>query len=222
MIANSGFRFPGAINTGMRNAKTDFVAILLADDMWSSDAVEVLNAYIQQYPGIDFFHSSRMVVDEQDRPISSVMPSRETICLNDFLSGSPVKHLLCWNRAKGLLVGGIDEAILKAQDDYDFPWTMAENGASFKAVRECLYLYRNHIRCERLTTHRPLSITKRGIRGIMKKHGVGLFRRILIVERMYRSGNLGHQCIYRNSLDRWLSERMGWNAGVRWQQQEYE
>src|ERR1043166_9151908 len=49
MIANEGRKLAGALNTGMRHARTDFVAILLADDMWSSDAVETLNMYTDDY-----------------------------------------------------------------------------------------------------------------------------------------------------------------------------
>src|SRR5262249_52276494 len=137
LIVNTGFKFPGAINTGMKTAQTEFAAILLSDDMWSADAVEVLNRYILDNPEIEFFHSSRIVVDEQDKPISSVFVSRDSFGLSDFLSGSPVKHLLCWKKEKALQAGGIDESILKAQDDYDFPWTMAEKGAKFKAIKEC-------------------------------------------------------------------------------------
>src|SRR6266513_2292024 len=72
IIVNQGWRFPGAINTGMKNAKTDFVAILLADDMWSGNAVEILNKYIAEFPKINFFHSSRIIIDENDRPISPI------------------------------------------------------------------------------------------------------------------------------------------------------
>ena len=220
IIVNQGGKFPGAINTGMRQAKTNFAAILLADDMWSNDAVEILNRYIAEYPSIDFFHSSRIIIDEHDTPISSIHRSKETFNLNEFRWGSPVKHLLCWRREKGLSVGGIDESILKAQDDYDFPWTMAENGAAFKAVKECLYYYRNHLECQRLTTHRPLSMTKRGVRGILKKHGVGFFTRIYIVEMKYL-GSLGDQCIYRNSVDQWIKEKLGRDVKKNWQQQKY-
>jgi glycosyltransferase involved in cell wall biosynthesis len=221
IIVNQGWEFPGAINTGMRSAKTDFVAILLADDMWSSNAVEILNKYITEFPAINFFHSSRIVIDESDKPISPIYRSKETFSLSDFKWGSPVKHLLCWRREKGLLVGGVDESMLKAQDDYDFPWVMAENGATFKAVKECLYHYRNHLECERLTTHRPLSITKRAIRKILEKHGIGVFSRIWIVERMRLSGALGNQCIYRNRLDRWIKHKMHFDSKRRWKQQEY-
>lgn len=221
VIVNQGWKFPGAINTGVRHAKTDFIAILLADDMWANNAVEILNKYIAEYPSVDFFHSSRIVIDEHDTPLSSIRLSKETFNLNDFRWGSPVKHLLCWRRAKGLEVGGIDESILKAQDDYDFPWTMAENGASFKAVKECLYYYRNHLECERLTTHRPLSVTKRGIRGILKKHGVGVFSRIWIVERMTQNGSLGKQCIYRNTMERWIREKLRSDSKRAWKRPEY-
>jgi glycosyltransferase involved in cell wall biosynthesis len=221
LIINQGMKFPGAINTGMRYAKTDFASILLADDMWANDAVEILSDYITKYPQVDFFHSSRIIIDENDTPISPIYYSKPQFSLRDFRWGSPVKHLLCWRKDKGLAVGGIDESILKAQDDYDFPWTMAENGATFQAVRECLYYYRNHCACERLTTHRPLSVAKRGIRGILKKHGVGFFSRILIVAKKRISGSLGGQSLYRNTLDRWIKEKLGHDARRDWRQSQY-
>jgi glycosyltransferase involved in cell wall biosynthesis len=221
IIINRGCQFPGAINSGIRYAKTDFVALLLADDMWADNAVETLSDYITKYPDIDCFHSSRVVIDEHDKPISSIGYSKEAFSVSDFKWGSPVKHLLCWKREKGLEVGGIDESILKAQDDYDFPWTMAENGATFKAVKQCLYYYRNHLECERLTTHRSLSQTKRGIRGILKKHGVGLLMRIWIVESMRHRGSLGEQCIYKNCMDRWIREKLGSDPKRSWRVPEY-
>ena len=45
-------------------------------------------------------------------------------------AGSPVKHLMCWRRALGLEIGGMNEAVSDhGCDDYDFPWRMAEAGA---------------------------------------------------------------------------------------------
>ena len=35
IIVNQGYRLAGAINSGMKRATTDFVALLLADDMYS-------------------------------------------------------------------------------------------------------------------------------------------------------------------------------------------
>ena len=57
LIVNEGRKLAGAFNTGMRRAETEFVAILLGDDLWAPEAVEVLTAAIAEFPDTDFFHS---------------------------------------------------------------------------------------------------------------------------------------------------------------------
>lgn len=220
LVRNQGRRLAAALNTGMRLATTEFVAELFADDMWSKDAVRILTEHIESHPHVDFFHSARVFIDERDEPISSVYPSRESFRLDEFPGGSPVKHLLCWRRRTGLAAGGIDESLNSVgPDDYDFPWCMAERGAVFKAIQEPLYLYRDHRECERLTTHLPLSVHKRELKRIMRKHHVPparIERRIADAERGY----LG-QCLYRSRLDRWVKvarrhdPRQGWREPYR-------
>jgi glycosyltransferase involved in cell wall biosynthesis len=222
MIIIKGQTLARAINLGMRNAKTDFVALLFADDIWSNDAVRILNDYITKYPQVDFFHSSRAVIDENDNPISSVHYSKEKFSINDFKWGSPVKHLLCWRKSKALSLGGLDESLNNVgPDDYDFPWTMAEHGATFKAVKECLYYFRNHCEYYRLTTHIPLSVHKQEISKILKKHGVGILSRIIIIAKRRRKGSLGKQCLYRSTVDKWIKEKLGYDARRSWKQQKY-
>lgn len=213
---SEGRRLAGAINTGTRQAETKYVAIVLGDDMWSRDAVEVLTRNIEDHPGIDCFHSSRRVIDERDAAISGVYEARASFALKDFVNGSPVKHLLCWRRELALELGGLDESLLVAPDDYDFPWTMAERGATFMAIPECLYLFRDHRESFRMTTHMPRSVHVRGRRRIMRKHGVGLLRRersILEARRSYM-----RQSLFRNRLHRWLKERVGYDARRGWRQ----
>ena len=126
LVRNEGRKLAGAINTGMRHAETDFVAVLLGDDMWAPEAVSVLLNRVTQYPEVDFFHSSRIVIDESDTAISEVFQSRQRFESGDFVHGSPVKHLLCWRKKKALAIGGLDESLNSVgPDDYDFPWTMA-------------------------------------------------------------------------------------------------
>ncbi len=217
VIVNEGRKLSGAINTGMRRAETTFVSLLLADDMWSNDAVKVLNDYIVEYPHADFFHSSRMYIDENDNPISTVYYSEEEFSIDEFKFKPPVKHLLCWRKDKALSFGGLDESLNSVgPDDYDFPWTMAENGASFKAVRECLYYYRDHRECYRLTTHLPLSVHKREIRRIMEKHGVDAST---IGERLARIENTYlRQCLFKSKFDKWVKEKLGFDARRGWKE----
>lgn len=222
MVIMEGSPFSGSINTGMRRADTDFVALLFADDLWSLDAVEILQTHIQEHPSVDFFHSSRIIIDEHGKPISGVKLSKEQFSNNDFIWGSPVKHLLCWRKDKGLAVGGIDETIFKASDDYDFPWTMADHHAKFMAVKECLYYHRNHCEYYRKTTHIPTSVATRDIVKTLKKHGVGFFQRYFIVLRNRAKGGLAQQSIYKNPLDRWIKSKLGIDAKKSWKQSVYK
>jgi GT2 family glycosyltransferase len=221
LIDNRGRKLAGAFNTGMREARTAFVAILLGDDLWESDAVELLSPRIAAAPEVDFWHSARRIVDEAGRPISSIHPSRSGVTAQDFVNvSSPVKHLLCWRRELGLAIGGMDESLNSVGvDDLDFPWCMAEAGARFGAVPECLYVYRDHRECFRLTTHLPLSHHRREIARILAKHEVD-------AESANRS--LAHaqdtylrQCLYQSPADRWLKRlrrvdpRRGWREAYR-------
>lgn len=217
LLANEGRKLSGAINTGMRHAVTQYTGILLGDDMWAPDAVEILTRRIERSPGVDFLHSSRMIIDGDDRPISSVHPARERFTLEDFAQGSPVKHLLCWKRSTGLAIGGLDETLNSVgPDDYDFPWSMAEAGARFEAVPACLYLYRDHRDSFRLTTHLPRTTHVQELRRILRKHGltrVGTEQAVARARATYL-----RQCLYRSDLDRRLKQRLGHSARRGWRE----
>ena len=215
IVRNQGRRLAGALNTGMRNAETEFVASLFADDMWAPEAVSILTEHIEADPEVDFLHSGRIFIDEAGNTISAPYRNPDSVGPEDFLNGSPVKHLLCWRRERGLAIGGIDESINSvAPDDWDFPWRMAESGAVFKTLPEPLYRFRDHRECERLTTHLPLSVHKREMRRIMKKHGVPrshIKRHIAAAERGFL-----RQCVYRSRLDRLIKRVRGYDARSGW------
>jgi glycosyltransferase involved in cell wall biosynthesis len=214
-LMNEGRRLAGALNTGMRHANTRFVGILLGDDLWAPNAVEVLARSIESHPEADFFHSARVVVDEEGRAISDVFPARRDVRLEDFGGTSPVKHLLCWRRELALSFGGMDESLGSVGvDDWDFPWTMAEHGATFHAIPECLYRYRDHRDHFRLTTHLPRTHHQREIARIMKKHGVE--RSAVRAEVRRAEGTYLRQCLYRSRTDRWLKDLRGFDARSGW------
>ncbi len=198
--ANRGQGLAGAVNTGMHDATSDFVGLLLGDDLWTATAVATLTDRIARYPDVDFFHSARRIVDDEGNPISSVHPARHDVTLDDFRTGAPVKHLLCWRRATGLAVGGLDERSASVgPDDFDFPWTMAEHGARFEAIDDCLYVYRDHRDGTRLTTHLSRRVHERELRRVFRKHG--LDRRQTKARIQEARDSYLQQCLYRSSLD---------------------
>jgi hypothetical protein len=220
MVQEHGHNLAGALNTGMRAARTEFVAILFADDLWESRAVEVLERAIGERPDVDFFHSARRYIDDHGESISAVMGPRENVTLETFTAGGSIKHLLCWRCGFALQIGGIDETLESVgSDDWDFPWSMAETGARFGAIPECLYVYRDHRSGYRLTTHQPLRTWVRGTRRILRKHGVPravIRHRVAEARRTYL-----RQCLYSSRLDAWLKRLVrhdparGWRENYR-------
>jgi glycosyltransferase involved in cell wall biosynthesis len=222
VIFNQGRGLAGAFNSGMRAARTEFVSILLGDDLWAPSAVEALTAQIRDFSAVDFHHSGLRVIDDVGQSISGVRHPPEHVTPADFIAGSPVKHLLCWRREKALSFGGMDESMNDVgPDDYDFPWTMLEHGATFRRIDQCLYIYRDHRQGERLTTHLPRSTHVRELRRIFAKHRVP---RELAEERVRRAQrDYLRQCLYRNRFDRWLREKIigidsqrGWRLPMKW------
>jgi hypothetical protein len=209
------------INAGMKLASTEFVTLLLGDDIIEINTIEVLQRAIRARPDIDFFHSARRVIDGEGNSISSVYPSRDRFEWKDFLNGSPVKHLLCWRRETALAIGGVDEAFsTQGPDDYDFPWSMFEHGARFHALPECLYVYRNHCDGVRMTTHDPRTVQLLTARKMLRKHGVGFWRSWIMIYAKWRGG-LASQSIYSSRLTQRFYRLVGHDAAKSWRQSTY-
>jgi hypothetical protein len=206
-----------ALNAGMRAAETEFTTVLFGDDLWAPETVEVLERNIASRPEVDFFHSARRFVDDQGRPLSGVHPAADDVRLESFLGGARVQHLLCWRRELALSIGGVDESLNNAgPDDYDFPWSMAEAGARFGAIQECLYVIRDHRSGYRLTTHLPRRVHLRETRRILRKHGVPraeIRRRVAAARKGYL-----RQCLYSSALDARLKRALGHDPARGWRE----
>jgi len=219
-LVNTGTaNLAATINAGMKQASTEFVTLLLGDDILVVDAIEVLHRAIRAQPNVDFFHSSRRIVDGEGNSISSVYASRSHFEWKDFLNGSPVKHLLCWRREMALAIGGVDEAFATSgPDDFDFPWSMFEHGARFQALPECLYIYRNHCDGFRLTTHDPRTVQLLTVRKILRKHGIGFWRSWVTITKWWTAPS---QAIYGSRPTRWFYGLVGYDAAKSWRQSTY-
>lgn len=217
VLKNKSNLITGALNTGMRNSKTPYVCSLLCDDLLDTNAIEVLNRYIIEFSNVDFFHSSRIYIDEKGITISTVHRARESFNLSDFKNTGPVKHLLCWKVASALAIGGMDETLgLHGADDYDFPWCMAEAGFSFKAIPECLYYYRDHRDHYRLTTHVPLETQINELRKILKKHGLNDCDIEGQIEK--RKSKYLKQALYLDKEDKQRKERENYDSRKGWRE----
>lgn len=215
LIRNESEFITGALNSGMRQANTPYVCSLHCDDLLDRKTVEVIHRYIQEHPGVDFFHSSRIYIDERGCPISTVYNASDSFNLADFKNYGPVKHLHCWKIDSALAIGGMDESLgPHGADDYDFPWCMAEAGCYFKAMTECLYYKRDHREHYRLTTHVPLRTQIEELQKIWRKHGM-TEEEIEYQIKVKTNGYL-KQALYIDEEDKRTKDREGYDIRQGW------
>ena len=88
VIKNESKLITGALNTGMKFAETPYVCSLHCDDLLDRNAVGVLNDYINRYPDIDYFHSSRVHIDEDGSAVGPILRARESFNLPEGISYS--------------------------------------------------------------------------------------------------------------------------------------
>ncbi|MGH7801679.1 MAG: glycosyltransferase family 2 protein [Thermodesulfobacteriota bacterium] len=175
----------------------------------------MLNGYIKKYPSIDYFHSSRIRIDENGCHISGIVRAIESFDLSDFKNYAPLKHLHCWKVESALAIGGMDESLgLHGADDYDFSWCMAEAGYSFKAIPECLYYYRDHREHYRLTTHVPLDIQIGELKKIWNKHG--LIEKEIEEQIKIRTSSYLKQALYLDEEDKKGKESENYDIRKGW------
>ena len=217
IVERQGRNLAAAYNTAMRVVETVFIAPLLGDDLLAPETIEVLGEHIRSHPDVDFLHAGRYFIDGAGRRLSSdYLPDRPATA-ETFREGSPVKHLMCWRASRGLACGGVDESLENfASDDYDFPWSMLENGATFHAIQRALYIVRDHRDGYRLTTHLTRSTQDAGLRRILSKHNVP-DREIRAIVREAHRGHL-RQALFHNDLHRWLRERLGFDPKRGWRE----
>ena len=140
---------PGAaINYGVSQAKGEYICRLDSDDLLFPQALEVVNAYIEKFPNVDYFYSSRCTIDEEDKLIEifkSVRFDRKRL-----LRRNIANHFICWKKQSLLEVGGFNEAI-RYGEDYDLALRMAEK-FRFQNIDEVLYKVRRGSHKDRLTS----------------------------------------------------------------------
>ena len=175
--------FAAAINQGFRAAACDRIGLLLSDDWLRPDAIEKCLARDADIVSTGLTCFAQNGVDEfpalSSDPSCSAYDNLPTLEEKAFY----LTHFFLFRASKIAESGGLDESIGDAPgiDDYDFIWTLLEQGATVSIVEEHLYCYRDHTG-DRLTLRDPAEQSS-NLRRILQKHGIPLEAREEILQR---------------------------------------
>ena len=164
--------FPGAINTGIRQACSDRVGLLLTDDWLEIAAVErclTVDADMVCTGNTVYYADGRTIVQGACADITMAgFRARPTL----EAKARYLQPFFLFRKTALLAVSGLDETIgnYPGIDDYDLIWTLLEHGVTVGIVEQRLYNYRDH-EGERLTLA-DAAQAMRNFEKILRKHGM--------------------------------------------------
>lgn len=134
----------GARNTGILNARGEYLTFLDSDDLFLPEKLTLLTAEFRRHPEAGMIAGQAKLIDQHGRPIdstfNSVMPgdSAELILGNPFHVGS-VMVLKSWQEK----IGGFDES-LRSYEDWDMWLRLVRAGCKIMTIDQPVSLYRFH------------------------------------------------------------------------------
>lgn len=140
---------PGsAVNFGALRVKGEYFCRLDSDDKLIPGALTALNRYINKYPNVSYFYSSRYVIDENSKVVitNGTLPKgiyrSKKFSREKLLEEHHCNPLICWKKKDFLAVDGMCEDLLWAED-WELALRMSENYL-FQNIDEALYLVREY------------------------------------------------------------------------------
>lgn len=139
-----------ARNFGIKNAKSDFILTLDADDKYEKTFIEKALKIFNENSTVGVV-SCWVVRFIDNKEVAIIKPNGKTI--EDFLfqnacNGTSLFRKKCW-----LDVGGYDEKMKKGYEDWDFYIRVCSIGWQVNVIPEALFYYRQHTFSMRLDAY---------------------------------------------------------------------
>jgi len=132
-----------ALNRGFAHTSGEIMAYLNSDDLLLPGALAYVARYFQTHPSVDVLYSHRMMIDDKDGHIGSMLLPRHDdveLTLLDFVP----QETLFWRRSVWEAAGGRIDADLRFAVDWDLLLRMREAGAKMVRVPRFLGAFRVH------------------------------------------------------------------------------
>lgn len=142
LITQQNQGLPGARNTGINQAKGEYIAFLDADDLWEATKLEKQVHCLDNNPTVGLVHTWMLLVDEQGKSTGRVMKSnaegdvwKQLVERNIIACPSVIVRRCCFETV------GLFDINLRSIEDWDM-WLRIASCYPFEVIKEPLAYYR--------------------------------------------------------------------------------
>lgn len=149
-ISRLDFKFANksaALNAGVIAASTEWIAILDADDLWTSDKLKLQHNFLSKNQDIEVLGTQLQYIDinSLSLPKSPVLPTAAKDIVNNFNSGNNAiaNSSVVYRRDLHRKFGYYDIELFGVED-YDWWKRLSRNNVNFQNLKESCLLHRIH------------------------------------------------------------------------------
>jgi len=139
----------GARNTGIREARGEYVALLDSDDLWEPQHLAAQLALLTSNPSIDMVYADALIfgnVPEQGHTVMELCPSDGPVTFESLVMRQCTVHI-CVSvvRRQTLLDAGLFDLAFRGTEDIDMWLRIVKRGGHIAYQRRVLGRYRRHV-----------------------------------------------------------------------------
>ncbi len=161
----------GARNTGLRQARGGYLALLDNDDLWEATYLEKMIAQLEGEPGTGLIYPNAVLFGAprwEGKLFQEIYPSSQPVTFEKLLTREcNVFASSLFRREIIQRFGMFDESLPKGVDDFDLWLRLAQRGVRFTFTTEPLVHYRKH--------HKALSMDAL----TMQRGGLTIYQKVL-------------------------------------------
>lgn len=144
IVHEKNLRLPATRNTGMRTSQGDIIALLDADDLFTSDKLQAHVDFLRAHPDVGVSYNARFELNHSSNTIRELWRPPLTVGLMDLVLGFPFSPSDTVIRREWAFKVGLFNPEKGSAEDTDFPCRLALAGCQFAGIDRVLNYRRYH------------------------------------------------------------------------------